>query len=742
MALHVTQCPRCESTFNTSARMLEAAHGLVRCGACLSIFEADQHFIDPLPAASNDEHGELSSESVFISGPEEYFDPDEFLNHGKQAENDALKDDEDELLYAKSDVHDSSFNVFDVDPVLEESKVHEQILDSDFDVFEVGDTNQAQEQAKAELQDNEFDIFDAGERVRKAKPDTREESEATKLNSTGRQQEATGEPFQLNASFSFSPGMPQAIFVPVPEAEPSTKEELETEKGAVSEDNQGIISEGQSLLDSQPAAAVDNVEVAQPELPDDTERTLPPQLADESVVILPEGPDAATLLKTLHTTDESEVILPSGPDAATLLAELKISNEQSIIDDDWEESEQSEVETVYEEPAFLPGGEDLDEAGTSDSLEQEFDNEVNDFSDAVAADLEWEEADLEVDGSSFVILPADPYQPSAFLELKEEPSEQPADDTHEVLTEQSELDPELDTANDPDVPTLTDFVATAEEPVAAAAAEEPAFAAAAEEPAFTATAEEPAFTATAEEPAFTATVEEPVFVAAAEEPAVESYDQVAAEENIKDVIRSHVMATELEKQDDSLEQLSEENLRAVRDVDTALELEQKKRSGPSRTGSIVAGGLLLVFVSSLVFFWLRMPELSQDPRFRSWYQSACNLVGCSLPDYVNASQVETSNLVVRSHPQQDNTLELTAVFRNAAQFPQPFPLIELTFSDLSNRPMMVFEFLPDEYLPQALRGMPLMPVGAPVQITLDLADPGSDAVNYQMAFKAAPPRPR
>ncbi len=205
------------------------------------------------------------------------------------------------------------------------------------------------------------------------------------------------------------------------------------------------------------------------------------------------------------------------------------------------------------------------------------------------------------------------------------------------------------------------------------------------------------------------------------------------------------METEIDQQEESLEQLSEENLRAVRDVNTALELEQQKHAEPRRrgyTGYDAAGMLLVVVLSSLIFFWVKMPELSQSPGFRPWYQTACNLINCELPDYVDPGLVETSNLVVRSHPERENSLELTAVFRNLAQFQQPFPLIELTFSDLNNRPIMVFEFLPDEYLPQALRGMPLMPVGAPVQITLDLADPGGDAVNYQMTFKSAPPRPR
>ena len=75
MALHVTKCPGCESTFNTSAAMLGLAEGKVRCGACLTIFQAIDNFIEPL--ASEYPH---EQDSVFVgNNPQDYFDPTKFL---------------------------------------------------------------------------------------------------------------------------------------------------------------------------------------------------------------------------------------------------------------------------------------------------------------------------------------------------------------------------------------------------------------------------------------------------------------------------------------------------------------------------------------------------------------------------------------------------------------------------------------------------------------------------------------
>ena len=62
MAFHITQCPCCNSTFSFSAQLLNAANGKVRCGACLSVFLAEQQLVDSQPAADNSE----TNDSVFV----------------------------------------------------------------------------------------------------------------------------------------------------------------------------------------------------------------------------------------------------------------------------------------------------------------------------------------------------------------------------------------------------------------------------------------------------------------------------------------------------------------------------------------------------------------------------------------------------------------------------------------------------------------------------------------------------
>ena len=52
MAVHVTRCPHCQTSFRVRDEHLSVAKGMVRCGSCLQVFKAAEHFVDEdTPAA-------------------------------------------------------------------------------------------------------------------------------------------------------------------------------------------------------------------------------------------------------------------------------------------------------------------------------------------------------------------------------------------------------------------------------------------------------------------------------------------------------------------------------------------------------------------------------------------------------------------------------------------------------------------------------------------------------------------
>ncbi|MHB8414704.1 MAG: MJ0042-type zinc finger domain-containing protein, partial [Acidiferrobacteraceae bacterium] len=47
-----TQCPRCRTTFVVTEEQITARGGLVRCGRCRSVFQAEGTLFEALPPAS------------------------------------------------------------------------------------------------------------------------------------------------------------------------------------------------------------------------------------------------------------------------------------------------------------------------------------------------------------------------------------------------------------------------------------------------------------------------------------------------------------------------------------------------------------------------------------------------------------------------------------------------------------------------------------------------------------------
>jgi len=106
-----------------------------------------------------------------------------------------------------------------------------------------------------------------------------------------------------------------------------------------------------------------------------------------------------------------------------------------------------------------------------------------------------------------------------------------------------------------------------------------------------------------------------------------------------------------------------------------------------------------------------------------------------LPQRANITSLRSQELLVRSHPRLEQTLEVSIVFSNEADLPQPFPALELGFADINNRVLSNRLFNPPEYLPEQLRAIGEMPPHSSVQVLLELVDPGAAAVNYTLAFR-------
>lgn len=128
---------------------------------------------------------------------------------------------------------------------------------------------------------------------------------------------------------------------------------------------------------------------------------------------------------------------------------------------------------------------------------------------------------------------------------------------------------------------------------------------------------------------------------------------------------------------------------------------------------------------------LKFDSHSRIEPYRSYYASACQIVGCTLPSLIDRQRIRTQHLVVRDHPRVDNALQVDMVLLNTAPFDQPFPPIGLSFSDTSDTPVAGRIFLPSDYLGGEMAGRTIMPKGQPVHLSLEIKDPGENALSYR-----------
>lgn len=162
-----------------------------------------------------------------------------------------------------------------------------------------------------------------------------------------------------------------------------------------------------------------------------------------------------------------------------------------------------------------------------------------------------------------------------------------------------------------------------------------------------------------------------------------------------------------------------------------IEIHSQRRSMLKWCGWTLLN-LLMILSLAGQFGWFHQAELSQQEELRGWYELLCNLLQCELVDFTDVTKIKTRKLVIRSHPDVDEALIVDAIIFNDSQFAQPFPLLYLSFTDIENKLVASRRFKPVEYLAGELTGSHQMPAQTEVHLSLEIVDPGTSAVSYQL----------
>ena len=622
MSFHITQCPSCESTFNVTARILETAQGRVRCGACLTIFEAPENLIERDEALAEEE-------SVFVgSHPDNYFDPSTFLT--RQSLQEAVADAASSTEYLEdSDADNQLVDIGEATAEYPDEPVTEPVeksVEKDWEQSVEGHEEESIEEESTEEESTEEPAHDFESQASSAdlEGEEKEQQEEKKEKEEEKAEEETKQTAQAKTSFSHhSPNAPRAPYSPFGAREnghnspESFRMHASFSVGGSESTSNRVNSEAATSneADAKPPETIEHEDV----------------VAEQPFTLIDIGEEI-----------EEEVEEETG-EATT--EEFEEAVEQSIS-----------VETENEE-FLIDWTEVIGEDFVAEKIESETDKQLASEHTNSEEPHQSEAANQGIDGSSVTVVE------DSFDESVEDSFGTPAEGSFGTSAEGS-------------------FGTSAE-----------------------------------------GSLEDTT-----EEPAEDAVDHSV------EAIRARALKADLQD-DEALEAIPDENLQALGKVSTPVEIVAARQRSLGKQIAWTSAALLSGLVLGLQYLWQEMERFSQNTLLRPLYANACQLLECDLPEYADIEAIRASNLAVRSHPDMDNALAVNIEFQNFAPFEQSFPILILSFNSANNSVIALREFAASEYLPEQLQNRRYLPPRTPVQVDLNIIDPGDDAVNYTLAFR-------
>lgn len=126
-------------------------------------------------------------------------------------------------------------------------------------------------------------------------------------------------------------------------------------------------------------------------------------------------------------------------------------------------------------------------------------------------------------------------------------------------------------------------------------------------------------------------------------------------------------------------------------------------------------------------------ELAARAQWRPWIGALCSVTGCELPPWREPRAFTMLDRNVRPAPGRPGVLAVDASFRNDAAWPQAWPNLRLTLSDVDGLPVGAREFGPGDYLDAAAPGV--LAAGQSASVRFEVLEPAPRIVAFTFEFR-------
>lgn len=141
----------------------------------------------------------------------------------------------------------------------------------------------------------------------------------------------------------------------------------------------------------------------------------------------------------------------------------------------------------------------------------------------------------------------------------------------------------------------------------------------------------------------------------------------------------------------------------------------------------------LALLLLLQLFALQHDALAADARWRPLLEGSCRAIGCSLPAWSEPQAIRLLQRSVQADPARAGVLQVHMRLRNEARWPQPWPQLRLTLSDVDGQPLASGVFAPRDYLGKPPAQALLAP-GQQVDARFAVDEPARPSVAFDFQF--------
>ena len=189
----------------------------------------------------------------------------------------------------------------------------------------------------------------------------------------------------------------------------------------------------------------------------------------------------------------------------------------------------------------------------------------------------------------------------------------------------------------------------------------------------------------------------------------------------------------LDRSDDFFNEESNESLHHVVPDD----LRSYKPPSVTVTALWSVGTLLLISSFSLEYIWFNQDEFYRFPGIQTKIEQLCQKLMCDKKLQRDPDQIELITRNVYSHPNEKDALMINLVIKNTAEFAQPYPVMQIDFSDIRGTVVAARRFYPNDYTDitaQNDSATALLQPDTDTTVTLEISDPGKQAMTYEFNF--------